>query len=91
VKNVDDFIKLYYEGLSDLLRQLGNDLDKMFLFDDLGNQSKMWGRFELRIMVTMIKNLFVRSGRHALGEVFLKLVSRSKLPKSVATEFQIWK
>jgi hypothetical protein len=42
-------------------------------------------------MVTMIKNVFVGSGIHALGEVFLKLVSRSKLPKSVATEFQIGK
>jgi hypothetical protein len=41
VKNVDDFIKLYYEGLSDFLRQLGNDQDNMFLFDDLDNQSKM--------------------------------------------------
>lgn len=54
----NDFIRIYYESMSTIIRQLGSDPDRLITFDDLQAQFKQFSKFGV-IMAPMLLKLIV--------------------------------
>lgn len=59
-EHYDDLLRVYYDSLSELLRRVGSDAEKLFKFSDLQDQLRKFGRYGLImspmvIMISMAK------------------------------------
>jgi hypothetical protein len=59
IPNFDEIVNVYYESLSEFLRKLGSDPDKMFPFEELQKQWKRFSLFGLTMLPCHNKSLFV--------------------------------
>jgi thiamine kinase-like enzyme len=55
IPNFDEIVNVYYESLSEFLRKLGSDPDKMFPFEELQKQWKRFSLFGLTMLPAIIK------------------------------------
>ncbi|KAJ3638543.1 hypothetical protein MTP99_001898 [Tenebrio molitor] len=55
IPNFDEIVIVYYESLSEFLRKLGSDPDKMFPFEELQKQWKRFSLFGLTMLSSVIK------------------------------------
>jgi thiamine kinase-like enzyme len=55
IPNFDEIVNVYYESLSEFLRKLGSDPDKMFPFEELQKQWKRFSLFGLTMLSSVIK------------------------------------
>jgi hypothetical protein len=56
IEHFDEINNLYYKSLSDYLKKLGSDPNKVFPFDAFTNQWRQFGKLGLRMMFPAIKN-----------------------------------
>lgn len=53
-QNYNDLLKIYYDSLSDTIRKLGSDPEKLFRFSDLQSELKAHGKFVLIMAVFLL-------------------------------------
>lgn len=46
-KHYDSIVEAYYQSMSDTIRKLGSDPDKLFTFNDLQNELRKFGRLAM--------------------------------------------
>lgn len=61
----DEFIRIYYESMSTIIRQLGSDPDELITFGDLQDQFRQFSKFGV-IMAPMLLKLIVPDPKHII-------------------------
>ncbi|XP_031625367.1 uncharacterized protein LOC116342037 [Contarinia nasturtii] len=57
-QHYDEFLKIYHNSLSDLLKRLGSDPEKLFPYEELLNQLKQFGKYVVFVAVIFIQIMF---------------------------------
>lgn len=91
-QSYNELLQVYYGALSDIVRKLGSDPEKLFRFSDLMDELKAFGKYALIIGVSMIPfvlseqdeiaDMDFYSERFAIGEK-LSLFASDIKPNSV--------
>lgn len=68
-QSYEDLLHVYYGGLSDIVRDLGSDPEKLFRFSDLMDELKAFGKYAMIIGVSMIP--FVLSEQDEIADMEL--------------------
>lgn len=55
LQDFDDLNRIYYESFSNFSKELGSDPEKVFPYEELGNQWKKYGKFGLIMMPIILK------------------------------------
>lgn len=60
-RHYDTFMHIYHGSLSDFLRKLGSDPEKLFPYSALQDQLKRFGKFGLLLSLTILQALIVNA------------------------------
>lgn len=83
-RHYDDFIRIYYKNLSDIIRACGSEPDKLFTFTDLQAQLREFGVYGV-VFAPMLLSIIVSEPKNIANMDELSENMDDDIPKDMAT------